>query len=550
MKIIFTFFFLFIGLTVFTQDIPWHTVNKDIYLFLDELAANKIIDLNSAIKPYSRKFIAEKLKEADANKNALSARQQKEIEFYLRDFGKELDYFKGSDNYISRISSNKLKKRIDMFYYKDSLFTLTVNPVFGGKIYVNDSGQVFKRWSGAEAYATIGKHWAFYANLRDVNEDRLLISSTYLTDHEGASYKGIDNNLRQGIDYSEMRGGVSYSWSWGSIGFMKDHVEWGTNYHGANILSGHSPSYALIKLKIKPVAWFDFNYVHGWLSSRVVDSTMIYKYGRGTRAVFVSKYLTANMLTITPFKKLHLSFGNSVIYAEKEYPHYIIPLLFYKSVDHSTTLNNNFGTNAQMFFDISSRQIKHVHLYTSVFIDEVGISRMWDPVAHSNFFSLKAGFAVTDLGLKNITLTSEFTRTNPLTYQHFLPVTTFASSDYNLGHYLRDNSDEIFCELRYKPMRGLQTYVSYTHARHGDDFVYGSDYGKYKDRGPWGLPFMENVTWQMKSLTLGVSWQFLHDMYMHIEFTQSATSGNVVKYTPTYLHGNLNTVNAGLTVGF
>jgi hypothetical protein len=73
------------------QDIPHPVINTGIYEFLDELANNQIISINSAVKPYSRSYIANKLKEVEEVREQLSPRQQKELDFYLLDFGKELD---------------------------------------------------------------------------------------------------------------------------------------------------------------------------------------------------------------------------------------------------------------------------------------------------------------------------------------------------------------------------------------------------------------------------------------------------------------------------
>jgi len=75
----------------FPQEVPHPINNSGIYDFLDELANDRIITINSAVKPYSRLFIAKRLKEADEKREVLSTRQQKELDFYLMDFGKELE---------------------------------------------------------------------------------------------------------------------------------------------------------------------------------------------------------------------------------------------------------------------------------------------------------------------------------------------------------------------------------------------------------------------------------------------------------------------------
>ncbi len=74
-----------------SQEVPQSVSNTGIYEFLDELANNHIISINSAVKPYSRLFISKRLKEAEEKKDQLNARQQKELDFYLMDFGKEIN---------------------------------------------------------------------------------------------------------------------------------------------------------------------------------------------------------------------------------------------------------------------------------------------------------------------------------------------------------------------------------------------------------------------------------------------------------------------------
>ena len=140
-------------------------------MFLDELAASNIIELNSVIKPYSRLFISNSLSLADSLREQLSVSQQKELDFYLQDFGKELNKGKEWD------------RRKDFFYYKDELFTLTVNPVLGGEVFYNKSGNAPYWRNGAEAWAYVGK-WSFWASLRDNHENEIL-GQAGLSDQKG-----------------------------------------------------------------------------------------------------------------------------------------------------------------------------------------------------------------------------------------------------------------------------------------------------------------------------------------------------------------------------
>ncbi|MEO8762607.1 MAG: hypothetical protein ABI448_17035, partial [Bacteroidia bacterium] len=69
---------IFIGLFVssaVSQEINKYIGFTSIYDYLDELANIHVIELNSAIKPYSRKLIGEKLKEAETKMDLLTVRQ-------------------------------------------------------------------------------------------------------------------------------------------------------------------------------------------------------------------------------------------------------------------------------------------------------------------------------------------------------------------------------------------------------------------------------------------------------------------------------------------
>ena len=234
-KTLFYIILFIISISVRAQEVYYHTSNKSIYEFLDEFAALQVIDINTTVKPYSRIFIANKLNEIQESDYNLTKRQQEELNFYLKDFNKEL------------LPNKDFDKRFDILYYKDSLFTFSVNPILGIEYFVNDSGNFYHRWNGAEAFAYIGNNWGFYASLRDNHESEFLAKEDFLTQRMGVNYKHNDG----GGDFSEMRGGLTYSWKWGSFGAVKDHFEWGNNYNGANIFSGRTPSFAHIKLNLK-----------------------------------------------------------------------------------------------------------------------------------------------------------------------------------------------------------------------------------------------------------------------------------------------------------
>ena len=550
-KQLITIIFALSGIIGYSQDIPHPINNTGVYEFLDELANNQVITINSAVKPYSRLFIAKCLKEAEEKKDQLSTRQQKELEFYLQDFGKESrnqdateDLFDRA-NMLWRRAHPSLKLRLtsqgagrrDVFYYRDSLFSLTINPILGGEVFANSAGKATYWRNGAEARAYVGK-WGFYASLRDNHEKPLLGLPEFLTQREGGHIKGS-------TDWSEMQGGVTYSWKWGNAGLAKDNFEWGNNYNGANIFGGNNPSFVHLRLQLYPVKWFRFNYIHGWLNSMVVDSTRSFwvtnSYGTDYREVYHRKFIAANLFTFTPFKYLNISAGNSIIYDNATLnPAFLIPVLFYKSVDHSVSSGIN-NMNSQMFFDISSRQIKHLHLYATLFVDELSVKRIFKD-DEWNFFSWKTGFRLSNFPVQNLSLTTEFTYTYPLTYQHNVPTITFESNNYNLGHYLKDNSREWYVALDYRPIRAMDIKLFFTDAVRGPDYT---ELGGTR----LGNPPLDTINWQNTSAGLRVTYQVINDLYVWGSYVYSDISGDV-RWSAEYFQGVKNTLNVGVTIGF
>ncbi|MFC2113898.1 hypothetical protein ACFLRI_00965 [Bacteroidota bacterium] len=489
--------------TSYAQIIPVHSSTTGIYEFMDELATLKLVNLNSAIKPFSRHFIAEKLVKVEEQRSELNIRQQKQLDFYLKEFEKELGTTTDQDNLYKRIRSFKQPhdRRADLFFYRDSFFTMWINPIGGYQFYSNQNLSFHHMWTGAEAGAYIGKNWSVYVSFRDNTITDAKMKSTELTPEMGQDNKS-------GPYFSDMRGGVYYSWKWGSAGFVKDHIVWGNNYNGAIIFSGRTPSFPMFKLRINPVKWFDFNYVHGWLISEVVDSNRIVDFGGGAiRKEFFPKYFATNMYSFHLWHNFTASIGNSMVYSNSNIqPAYLIPFILFKSVEHTIAASNE--NNAQIFIDLSSRNINHLHLYGTFYMDEFNFSNMLDPEKHSNWFAYKAGFRLWDFPIQNISLTAEFTRTNPMVYKHYFPTSTFESNQYNLGHYLRDNAQQIFISLDYLPIKNLRVKLFGLYEEKGPDYP---DVRNDPLNPANGKKFMETVEWSNTSWGLKISYEIFHD---------------------------------------
>ena len=565
-KAILSLLFTFSILSTYAQDIPEHISYTRIYDYLDELATDGIIELNSVAKPYARTLIAGKLLEAQAHSMELNKRQQDDLTFFLNEFALELN--KLPETKLSMIKNDQLTAALlqPAFNYRDTLFRARISPIMGMNIIHNSNGTIFKRWYGADLQTMIGKHLSIYGSLRDISIDGPLLSRPgYLNDLPGYEYKESSS----GGDYSDSRGGIKYTWNWGSVGFVKDNVVWGDNYHGSNILSGRTPSFPMLTLHLKPTKWFDFQYFHGWLVSNVTDSTRYYVNSVDQKKYrMTNKFIAANLFTFTPIRNLNLSVGNSIIYAEETVlPVYFIPFAFYKSIDH--TLTKGLGLenqNSQVFMNFSSRNIKHLHLFTSIFIDDLMWSRFLSSNSERNPISLKVGAELSNFPIENLSLTGEFTQTNIITYKHYIPALTWASNGYNLGNYLGDNSREIYLAMCYKPVRGLDLSLSYMNAVHGNEYNYININNIINPI--LSQPVVGSTTWKNNTLAFNAQYEIVNNAYAILNVSYSdirgynltttpiagevreTAQGYLDLFTPAYLQGKNTTITFGLSFGF
>ncbi len=551
----FTLSLILLGLNLTSQTIHEEIGNIGIYDLLDELATLHLIDINSAVKPYSKTQIAHWLNQVSADHTDIPLPLRAAIQQYKTEYSSENHLLPtGYLKLIRPTNTTAIHLLPPEISYKDSLLRITLRPIYGIRYISSTNGDFYHSYGGASFSAYAGDHWAAWASIRD-NYQTLepLALPTYLTTEPGGNYK-IGVQGRKGAEFSEMRGGITYSWNWGSFGLVKDYIQWGDSYNGSNIFSGRNPSFPLIKLHLKPAEWIEFTYFHGWLISQIIDSTRSYYTTNGDfRAVFRQKYIAANMYTFKPFKQFRLSVGNSIVYSDVPVqPAYLIPFFFFKSLDH--TLNKGIDNqNSAMFMNISSRQIKHIHLFGTIFIDEFSFSRIRNPDRH-NFWSVKAGASLQNWPIKSVSLTTEFTRTSPLTYKHRVPATTFTSNNFNLGHYLLDNSEELFFMIKWSPLPYMKIQFNYTNAWHANEYQYV--FGKTKvDENP----ILKDKTWSSKITSFRIEYKPIHYIVLFAEYDRADIQGYeadgqtaeyyLKRFSPKYMHGKTNTVQIGFMMG-
>ena len=599
---------LLCALSISAQRIPQAIEYTEIYDFIEELTTDGVISSNAAVKPYTRDAIARMLAEAQSKDSLLNKRQKDDLQFYMQDYALELDtlpvYYSYGHRHVTQwitpVSNLSLADPSLHILTKNKIFKMRIRPILGMDIYAGKKGMITKRWYGAEIQMDIAHHLSIWGSIRDnswkgtgylkdayfpTEYDKIygarLTKPGYLNNLPGVQYK--ESNY--GGDFSDSRGGISlYAW-WGSIGVQRERIQWGDAQHASNILSAHNPAVPMVTLQLTPCKWFQFDYFHAWLPSNVMDSTYYYS-EREREGVTqreyrpANKFMAANMFTFMPIKYIQFSIGNSIVYAERNVQAaYFIPIAFFKSLDHLMTKGlGSENQNSQAFATITVRPTDHLRLYGSFFLDEFKFARLKKSNPEHNPVSYLVGFNWSGWPVKGLSLRGEFMRSYIACYTHSIAVLDYTSNSYKMGHYMGDNSQSIFVELAYRPVRGLRLVLNYM-----NDTKYNSyDYIR-KNIGAIiaQKPFAEKI-WRNDEINFRAVYEVFNNCYAHVDFSYNNTrayapksarvagedrgwnadgtsqelSGDALvnyylnKYTPVYLQGKNFTVTCGLSFGF
>ena len=594
---------------LFAQRIPEAIEYTEIYDFLEELTSDGIISTNNAIRPFTRDYIAQRLQEAQAKDSLLSQRQRDDVQFYLQDYALECDtlpvYYSYGHKHVTQwltpVSNLSLADPSLHVLTKDKIFKMKVRPILGMDLYYNRKGMITKRWYGAEIQMDIAHHVSIWGSIRDNSwkgteylkteyfpslssqiDGAKISKPNYLNNLPGVQYK----EANYGGDFSDSRGGISlYAW-WGSIGVQRERIQWGDAQHCSNILSAHNPAVPMFTIQLTPCRWFQFDYFHAWLVSNILDSTSYYieeNYYEGVQKINYrpyNKFMAANMFTFMPCKYIHFSFGNSIVYAERNVQAaYFIPIAFYKSLDHLLTKGvGSENQNSQAFASITVRPTDHLRLYGSFFLDEFKLSRLSPSEPQKNPISYLVGFNWSGWPVRGLSLRGEFMRSYIACYTHSINVLQYISNSYNMGHYMGDNAQSIFVQLAYRPTRGLRLTLDYTHDTKYNPYSYvRRNIGAIIAQKPF-----DECVWRNEQLRFRAVYEVFNNCYAHIDFTYNNAksfapastrnagedrgwnadgtskelSGDALatyymnKYTPVYFQGTNYTLTCGLSFGF
>lgn len=536
------------SLTAFTgvrAQAVWEYHQKEIYNYLSRMAQKGLIVYDDNIKPLSRKYLADCLDSLKQHPENLSPVEKKELDFYSREYGSEMDTAAFAGKPGTLFFKNDPYKRWRSFYAsgKDVLFM--ADPVFTASTYQGTGTSYHKTSSGLSFWGRIGKHWGFQFFYNDITESGTGIDFLKAETPETGYPRQKDTSKRTSLNYTHFRGSISYSWKNGSLSFGQDYLLWGYGETGKIVLSDKAPTYPYIRFDIKLFPWLSFNYTHAWLNSGIVDSSRnIPNPGApydSTQQFFVPKYFSTHTFNITPVKGLNIALGESIIYNNPNYVGYLFPLMFFKVYDNMVN-NNNIaaGSNGQFFAQISSRNhIPKTHLYSTLFIDEIRMATMFDSQKSRNQLGYTVGGSITDVFIPYLTVGLEYTRVRPFVYRNLLPAQNYTNSDYNLGDWMGNNFDRMSYTLKYTPLPKLKCMARYQTIRKGGMGTLADQY--FAQPQP---PFLFDPQKKQQQFIFQLSYELLNDLNFS-GYYQSITTDNRVNGNKT----TSNTFNIGFNYG-
>ena len=538
-KIFFPLFFILVFITqAYTQNV-WENTNSEVHPFLYRMAQRGLIEYIDLIKPINRVHVLNSLNILKQKDSALNNVEKNELTFYLQEYNRPLkekiSLFKKDQNKRWRagaIVSN------DFEFYIDPL--LGINNFSGNNKNVKQLSNGFELWGTAGKNKNLGYqvYYRDYTETGTINNNFREESTT-----QGNILIGAKSNNK--INYTDIRANINYSFKKGNISFGKDNLIWGYGESSNIVLSNKAPSYPYFRLDYKPLKWLNFNYTHAWLNSNIADSSLSYFTNTGRidndfRLVFVQKYLATHSIEVQPMKGLNIAIGESIVYSDKMDPGFLIPINLFKFYDNN---RSNYlieaGSNGQYFLSLSSRnQIKNTHLYSTIFIDEIKVSSLFNKTESRNQLGFNLGGSITDVFIPYLSLGAEYTRVNPFVYSNLVPAQTYTSYNYSLGDWMGNNFDKAILFAKYTPLAKLKLVARYQKIRKGGP---GSIYEQYTAQPQPN--FLFDYIKKRSDIFLQIRYEYINNIYLTSSSTLMQTklaNGNLVKD---------NTYQLGISVG-
>lgn len=442
-------------------------VSNPVYTILDYYETSGVLPMLPQARPYTKQAILELLHQI-LNEATLAEREQKVIQNYLLDFGRE-------SNGVQMIKGETAQ-------------TFAVLG-FGAETTVRTNSGEHGTWSTnliGEPYLSgdLGQHLTFHAAMGASIEKLApdLFYQSFTKDHrvnfpfqsvgyaflpyqfnyetlythalissKSAGHSNITKEMAVGMIYHTE---LNANWLNGAIQLSVNNQRrsWGHDNHNL-VLSSTARRFPGIEFKLEPTSWLRYSYLTGSLFSYASQSSdykkNIYGYDLGD----LQNNFTLHLLELTPVPWFQISASAGNVWSKRMEISYLMPFVF----SHFSEVEVGDYDNLTMGIDLALKFKSFGKAWLSVFNDEFSFTES-GPLLRMprNRYAWQLGWKSNLLSqfIRATTSTLKYTRLTPFVYTHYTenrfntfrerPLDmTYTHDEFNLGFYLPPNSGEL-----------------------------------------------------------------------------------------------------------
>ncbi|WP_421874548.1 hypothetical protein [Marinoscillum sp.] len=514
-----------------STDIP---LNSWAYPVLDEWDVKSESGVFTEIKPISRRYFAEKLKETSwvETKADLFDKQ-----YVLQETHEFQDSVAALPN---PLFNTFFKYPADFYSYSDKDFDLHVNPVVVLGAAKDQQGRLdellFENYRGLELRGTIDDKVSFYTMLTE-NQARYADYVQDVTDTTIAvPYEGFWKQYETtGVDFLRAQAYIDIN----ATKHISAQFGYGKHFIGDGrrslILSDVGNNYPYLRLNTR--IW-KIQYTN--IFAQLVGETQGGDFGLLGTGSFTKKYLANHHLSVKVLPNLTVGLFESVIYGDSTQNlkvEYLNPIIFYRSLEQQ----DGSSDNVLLGLDFKWNLFHTMSLYGQLVIDELIVSEAFgDSGWWGNKQAFQLGAKYFDvLGIQDLNAQVELNRVRPYVYTHENNFTSYSHYNMALAHPLGANFQEVLLSLNYRPFTKWRVSADVLLASYGDDLgsaSYGRDIMKSYNRRPsdYGVDLLQGNKTDLTMIQGKVSYQFWHnamidlDAIYRTETSETTSKENVI----------------------
>jgi hypothetical protein len=448
-------------------------ISNQIYDYLDHLGVRGILPLysNSAL-PLGRSEVAAMLSEARRKDLLLTAVEKELLVKFEQEFSWELrgsveeHYAMIGNHHEGLLAGAGSQRQKHLYQYADTSATMFVDFI-GSAEYRSIHGDtrgttdLLLGTIGGRFRGTIDGRLGYY--LQSTNGQLKGDRAFALSDPRLASnFKFKDLNSP---NFDQTEAYVKYDHDWLQLEFGREFTTVGLGYSGKLLLSDVAPAFDFFRVDAR-YKTFHMIFLHGSISGDPNTLPCLSIEAPPNS----NKYLALHRFQFSVADAMNFGVSEMIIYQRftPEYA-YLVPVNFFKSSEHQL----HDRDNAFLAFDAELFAWPGWKFYGTWLIDDINFPKMGTGWWGNEFGWQGGAYWSRAAGFDNVDALLEYTRIEPYVYSNRVAGNDYAHNSIGLGHRLEPNSDELLCEIRFRPSSQWRFRLQAAYERHGNNIMLG-----------------------------------------------------------------------------